>query len=730
MTEQVGSLQIDIDLRTKNLLVSQRQAESALDDIGDAISKAESKTKTLNTQLTKTSRAVGSSLKGAFQQAGYQIQDFVVQVQSGQNALVALSQQGSQLLSAFGGWGIALGAALTVGVSLFNSLKGETEEATDKTEVFEKACSDLRQVMKQNEQGVNVLSNEYANLAKQSAAAAEMVERHLTMKLREAKSAMRDYITNTLDAQNATAGFGMIGSDSLLDMMQAMRSMGIETYDYADAMEQLNGMGLRGAQIHKELNRELDDMASKTGVSKEALFDMCQELMAVANAPTKDNITALSNRIDAMNPTTAEGVRLFNELQQVLVKAAIELQQFGDVSEDTRNKLDMLGKAADSAWVEDYVSKIQKATKALGATRGEIMRLELDNKNLTAEERAAAEQAIKAYEEKEAAIEREKEAKRQALAEERAAVQESKRLMREKEQEQKRIEREKEERERQRQQAKRFTDQIETNYLTTVNPATGQAEDPLAAIRLQQQREFEMLEDYRKRDLVSEQQYRNAKEDIINTAAMRIAAIEQQQAAEYSKNVQGLLSAYSGVFGELAGVISDGAGEQDAAYRAMFAVQKGFAIASAALSLQESLAKANALGFPANIAAYTQALTAGTQIVSAIRGIAYGGGRYNGGAVNAGKFYRVGERGKPELFQSGGKQYMIPGENGRVIPNRNLESGNGGGITMNNTFNIQANNGWTEQDSKALQQTIENTAMRLMQRESTRPGGMLQGRRR
>lgn len=49
---------------------------------------------------------------------------------------------------------------------------------------------------------------------------------------------------------------------------------------------------------------------------------------------------------------------------------------------------------------------------------------------------------------------------------------------------------------------------------------------------------------------------------------------------------------------------------------------------------------------------------------------------------------------------------------------------------MNNTFNITAENGWTEQDSKALQQTIEKTATRLMQRESTRPGGMLQGRRR
>lgn len=729
MSEQVGSLQIEIDLKTKNLLVSQRQAENALDNIGNKISGVERKTKTLNTQLTKTSRAISGNLRAGFQQAGYQIQDFVVQVQSGQNALIALSQQGSQLLSAFGGWGVALGAALTVGVSLFKSLSGETEETTDKTEVFEKACSNLRQVMALNEQGVNVLSNEYANLAKQSAAAAEMVERHLTLKLRETKAAMGDYITNTLDAQNATAGFGMIGSDSLLDMMQAMRALGVETYDYADAMDQLNGMGLRGAQIHKELNRELDDMADKTGVSKEALFDMCQELMAVAKAPTADSISALSNRIASMNPTTAEGVSLFNELQQALIKAAIELQQFGDISEDTANKLDILKRAADSQWVKDYTENIKMQTKALGASRGEIMRLQLENKNLTAEERANAEQAIKDYEDKYNRLEQEKDAKRQALAAERAATAERKRLMREEEQEQKRIEREKEQRERQTKQAKRFTDQIETNYLTTVNPATGQAADPLAAIQAQQQREFEMLEMYRQQNLVSEQQYRNALENIINTSAMRVAAIEQQQASEYSKNIQGLMSAYSGMFGELAGVISDGVGEQSAAYQAMFAVQKAFTIASAALSLQESLAKANALPFPANIPAYAQAMSAGTQILSAIRGIAFGGGRYNGGAVGAGNLYRVGEHGEAELFQTNnGRQYMIPGDNGRIIPGRDLVGG--GNISINAPINVYPQNGWTEQDSKALQQTIENTAMRLMQRESTRPGGMLQGRRR
>ncbi|MDQ6191557.1 hypothetical protein M3O75_17935 [Klebsiella pneumoniae] len=38
--------------------------------------------------------------KNTMQQAGYQVQDFVVQVQGGQSALVAFAQQGSQLAGA------------------------------------------------------------------------------------------------------------------------------------------------------------------------------------------------------------------------------------------------------------------------------------------------------------------------------------------------------------------------------------------------------------------------------------------------------------------------------------------------------------------------------------------------------------------------------------------------------------------------------------------------------
>ncbi|ENZ1677150.1 tape measure protein, partial [Proteus mirabilis] len=62
--------------------------------------------------------------------------------------------------------------------------------------------------------------------------------------------------------------------------------------------------------------------------------------------------------------------------------------------------------------------------------------------------------------------------------------------------------------------------------------------------------------------------------------------------------------------------------------------------------------------------------------------IALAGARKNGGPVNAGSMYRVGEGGKPEIFKaSNGSQYMIPGDNGRVISNRQIGKG-GNGVSM------------------------------------------------
>ena len=66
------------------------------------------------------------------QQAGYQVQDFAVQVAGGQNKLVAFSQQGAQLLGFFGVGGAIAGAVLSTGVLIARmaGLGDETKKVT------------------------------------------------------------------------------------------------------------------------------------------------------------------------------------------------------------------------------------------------------------------------------------------------------------------------------------------------------------------------------------------------------------------------------------------------------------------------------------------------------------------------------------------------------------------------------------------------------------------------
>nr|DAL61569.1 MAG TPA_asm: tail length tape measure protein [Caudoviricetes sp.] len=93
-------------------------------------------------------------------------------------------------------------------------------------------------------------------------------------------------------------------------------------------------------------------------------------------------------------------------------------------------------------------------------------------------------------------------------------------------------------------------------------------------------------------------------------------------------------------------------------------------------------------------AAMTSLATAGANATPAQAGIAstvgmaqalsIAGARYNGGPVSAGGLYQVGEKGKPEIYQaSTGKQYMIPGDNGKVISNKDMQSGGGISVQVN-----------------------------------------------
>ena len=122
--------------------------------------------------------------------------------------------------------------------------------------------------------------------------------------------------------------------------------------------------------------------------------------------------------------------------------------------------------------------------------------------------------------------------------------------------------------------------------------------------------------------------------------------------------------------------------------------QVGMAAASASTIAQA--AAISAAMAPA--AAMTSLATAGANSAPAMAGIgatvglaktmSIAGALKNGGPAQEGSMYRVGENNLPEIFQaSNGHQYMIPGDSGRVISNKDLTGGSGGVVVYNNVIN-------------------------------------------
>lgn len=71
-------------------------------------------------------------------------------------------------------------------------------------------------------------------------------------------------------------------------------------------------------------------------------------------------------------------------------------------------------------------------------------------------------------------------------------------------------------------------------------------------------------------------------------------------------------------------------GEQSAAYKAMFAIQKGFAIAQSMIAIQQGIANAMSLPFPANLAAAATVAAETASIIGNIKAIGLTGMAHNG----------------------------------------------------------------------------------------------------
>ncbi len=169
------------------------------------------------------------------------------------------------------------------------------------------------------------------------------------------------------------------------------------------------------------------------------------------------------------------------------------------------------------------------------------------------------------------------------------------------------------------------------------------------------------------------------RQDLLRRLQQQFA--DEQRAMEMQR-IQGQLQSAASLFDGLAGLAESYAGEQSKAYRVLFAVSKAFSIAQAAMSISTGLAKAQELGFPANLAEMARVAATGAGIVSQIKGSQFSGAYDQGGQIPAGKVGIVGEYG-PELV-SGPASVR-----GRELSSRSYPEGQAGAAPVAPVVNLR-----------------------------------------
>ncbi len=195
--------------------------------------------------------------------------------------------------------------------------------------------------------------------------------------------------------------------------------------------------------------------------------------------------------------------------------------------------------------------------------------------------------------------------------------------------------------------------------------------DPAAEVAFYYARRAEQLALEREAELLSQEEYDATVLSNAQALAVKLLAITDQRVSAEEGVQERLVAGVGAFFGEAASLAQQHAGEMSSTYRALFAVSKGFAIASGTMALYSAALKAmddpTAITLPQKLANYAAVFAAGGSLLSTISSVSYGGGRQYGGPVSAGSLYRVNETGQPEMFTaSTGAQFMLPTASGRV----------------------------------------------------------------
>ncbi|HBW9553989.1 TPA: tail protein (tape measure) [Klebsiella pneumoniae] len=797
--ENLGGVYIEIEADVAKLLTGQQQANKALDNIGDNAQKTSGQFKKLDTQLNATSKVMSSGLKGSVQQAGYQIQDFIVQVQGGQSALVAFSQQGSQLAGAFGPGGAIVGALIALGTVVAGTLISSLNGGKSAMDALKDAAERMNDVISVSSQGIAALSDKYANLARVNVTAATLLRNQALIEYNQAISKIPKAIGEAADAVlsfgdkaiSALAG----GYASVEGFNDRLNSLNITTSDYSSAMKQAYGAGMNFRATADSIGNTVGAVASKLGISEEAAFGLTKQLADLSDNPSPQALQTLVLRINEIINSSKnakpELIELYNKLADLSTGASNAAVNFEILKKSTDNLTSGQKSLIQQSERNLALSKLQGAARAKLAAQyaaedagfskddphtkrmmddAAATYTNLDShKKLTAEQKKGESQAernakvVEEYSQKAklaadstselsreqailaakqkltnatpqqvAQVERDAAAawdtanalKAQAAAQkllpetrENASYQQDMKDLKTA-LDGKRITQQQYDQTSEQMEAQHQANLAKIRSQQVVNP-TQQAlaeVDPVQQLANQHAQELALIQQFEQQGVLAHQNalaLKNAADT--QYEQQRTAAqweILSQQSLGYNM-LTSAVDAFSGnasnaITGLLTGTMSAQEAMQSLGNTILNSVINsivqvgvealknyilGQTLGAASVATSVGLAAttasawapAAAMASLASFGANAGPAAAGiSSTVGLANGLALAGARYNGGPVSAGGLYQVGEKGKPEIYQaSTGKQYMIPGDNGKVISNKDMQSGGGISVQVN-----------------------------------------------
>lgn len=307
--------------------------------------------------------------KTSMQQAGYQVNDFIVQVQGGQSALVAFSQQGSQLAGAFGPGGAVVGALIALGSVLAGVLITSLNGGKNAMDALKDAAEAMDKVITVSSQGVAALSDKYAALARVNADVATLLRNQALLEYNQAIAKIPKAISDASDAfvtlgDRALAAVGG-ASPSIKKFNDELAALGVTSRDWGEAIQQANSQGQYASGVVSSLSSTVSILSSRLGVSKQSAFDLAQQLSELSNNPSPEALQDLAKKLQEMKSSSKDGQSAIAELAGKLVDLARE-------AANAKINVDSLNKATDNLTAgQQNLIKQSERNLALSKLQGE-----------------------------------------------------------------------------------------------------------------------------------------------------------------------------------------------------------------------------------------------------------------------------------------------------------------------------------------------------------------------